>query len=63
MFATLRKAGSLARVRLHVGFDSGLCTKYVSLQAASAGQRRFLSIHEYQSVSLLNSVLQYALYA
>ena len=26
------------------------------LQAVSAGQRRFLSIHEYQSVNLLNSV-------
>ncbi|KAH9835790.1 succinate-CoA ligase [Rhodofomes roseus] len=36
MFASLRKATSLARV-------------------ASAGQRRFLSIHEYQSVKLLNS--------
>ncbi|CCM01646.1 uncharacterized protein FIBRA_03707 [Fibroporia radiculosa] len=36
MFASLRKAGSLARI-------------------ASAGQRRFLSIHEYQSVKLLNS--------
>ncbi|KAI0728605.1 succinate-CoA ligase [Fomitopsis betulina] len=36
MFASLRKAPSLARV-------------------ASAGQRRFLSIHEYQSVKLLNS--------
>ncbi|KAI1797636.1 succinate-CoA ligase [Ganoderma leucocontextum] len=38
MLASLRKAGSVAR-----------------LQAASAGQRRSLSIHEYQSVSLLNS--------
>ncbi|EPS99121.1 hypothetical protein FOMPIDRAFT_1124906 [Fomitopsis schrenkii] len=36
MFASLRKAPSLARV-------------------ASAGQRRLLSIHEYQSVKLLNS--------
>ena len=55
MLASLRKAGSFARVS---PLRLSLCARkltYLS-QAVSAGQRRFLSIHEYQSVNLLNSV-------
>lgn len=52
MLASLRKAGSLARVGAMF-----LSFAYLTFfQAASAGQKRFLSIHEYQSMKLLNDV-------
>lgn len=52
MFSTLRKAGTMARVSILI-FIVNLLD---SSQSASAGQRRYLSIHEHQSMKLLNSV-------
>lgn len=58
MLASLRKAGSFARVSpFRTLFARAQTVELTCLsQAVSAGQRRFLSIHEYQSVNLLNSV-------
>lgn len=58
MLASLRKAGSFARVSPFQNLSARTQTVELTClsQAVSAGQRRFLSIHEYQSVNLLNSV-------
>jgi hypothetical protein len=58
MLALLRNAGSFARVSPFSTRPHKLSADlhFLFLKAASAGQRRFLSIHEYQSVNLLNSV-------
>lgn len=53
MLASLRKASSLARVSKEKTLYSSLILFY---QITSAGQKRFLSIHEYQSMKLLNDV-------
>ena len=53
MFTPLRKAGSLARVMVTSSISRPFLTHF---QIASVAQRRFLSIHEYQSVKLLNDV-------
>jgi len=54
MLASLRKATSLTRVRTPPCPPGNFLTR--RFQVAAASQKRFLSIHEYQSMNLLNSV-------
>ena len=55
MLTSLWKATSLTRVKISLPqLTNELPTR--RFQVASASQRRFLSIHEYQSMNLLNSV-------
>ena len=61
MLASLRRAGTRIALRVRFSLAEGLCilTNCLLQQPASAGQKRFLSIHEYQSVKLLNDVRLY----
>ncbi|PSR73160.1 hypothetical protein PHLCEN_2v10972 [Hermanssonia centrifuga] len=55
MLASLRKASCVARVSLPAAPSTSFRLNPTPNKAFSAGQKRFLSIHEYQSVQLLNS--------